>query len=143
MIANLEKEMEKVKWGDGGELRLGKEGYIHWRTRMTCSLLVEDEEEIRSIIGKLEGYMEKKRLELRLELNKTKIMKFKKERRRIERRDWRCKGKKIEEVKEFTYLGYKGTEAQVKERVKKAAMVIGEMWGIGKRRSGKDWNKRL
>jgi len=31
----------------------------------------------------------------------------------------------------------------VKERVKKAAMVMGEVWGIGKRRFGRDWNRRI
>lgn len=31
----------------------------------------------------------------------------------------------------------------MKERIKKAAIVVGEMWGIGKRRFGKDWNRRI
>jgi len=31
----------------------------------------------------------------------------------------------------------------VKERVKKAAMVMGEVWGIVKKRFGRDWNRRI
>lgn len=31
----------------------------------------------------------------------------------------------------------------MKERIKKAAIVVGEVWGIGKRRFGKDWNRRI
>ena len=61
---------------------------------------------------------------------------------------WRWKGKEVEEVKEFTYLGYTlmsngGQEAQVRDRVKKAAAVMGQVWGIGKRKFGKDWGKRV
>jgi len=32
---------------------------------------------------------------------------------------------------------------QVKERARKAAMIMGEIWGIGKRRFGKDWGRRI
>lgn len=57
-------------------------------------------------------------------------------------------GKKIEEVREFEYLGYKikengGQEAQVKERKRKAAMVMKEVWGIGKKIWSKDWGRRI
>jgi len=57
-------------------------------------------------------------------------------------------GEKVEEVKEFNYLGYTlqrngGQEAHVKERVRKAAAVMGQVWGIGKRRFGKDWKRRI
>jgi hypothetical protein len=109
-------------------------------------LLSEDEEEMRSMIGRLEEYLEKKKLELNVD--KTKIMRFRKGGGRLGKREWRWKGKRIEEVKEFTYLGYRlqrngGQEAQVKERIKKAAMVMAEVWGIGKRRFGKDWTRRI
>ncbi|KYN10380.1 hypothetical protein ALC57_17568 [Trachymyrmex cornetzi] len=55
---------------------------------------------------------------------------------------------KIEEVKKFIYLGYtlqrnEKQEEHVKERVAKAAAVMGHVWGIGKRRFGKDWKKRV
>lgn len=53
----------------------------------------------------------------------------------------------MEEVKEFSYLGYKlqrngGQEGQIKERMRKA-WIMGQVWGLGKRRFGKDWGRRL
>lgn len=32
---------------------------------------------------------------------------------------------------------------QVKERVKKAMEVLGQVWGIGKRKFGGDWERRM
>ena len=87
----------------------------------------------------MKGYLDKKRLELNA--GKTKIMKFRKggERKRV----WKWKGKSIEEVKEFRYLGYTlkrngRQDAHVRERIKRAAAVMKEVWGIGKRRFGGD-----
>lgn len=41
------------------------------------------------------------------------------------------------------YKGMEGRRVYVKERIRKAAAVMGQVWGIGKRRFGKDWGKRL
>lgn len=54
----------------------------------------------------------------------------------------------IEEVKEYKYLGYviqrnEKQDGQVKDRVKRGAAVLGQIWGIGKRRFGNDWGKRV
>jgi len=51
-------------------------------------------------------------------------------------------------VKEYKYLGYTlqrngGQEAHVKERIKKATAVMGEVWGIEKRRFGGNWGRRI
>lgn len=51
---------------------------------------------------------------------------------RLSKRDWRWKEKRIEEVKEFTYLGYtlqknERQEAQVRNRVRRAAAVMGQV----------------
>lgn len=50
----------------------------------------------------------------------------------------------IKEVKEFAYLGYTlqrngGQKTQVRNVVRRAAAVIGQVWDIGKRRFGRDW----
>lgn len=42
-------------------------------------------------------------------------------------------------MKEFSYLGYKiqrngGQEAQIRERARKATAVMGQVWGIGKKK---------
>lgn len=51
-------------------------------------------------------------------------------------------------MRKFEYLEYTlrrdgGQEAQVRERVKRAAIVMGQVWGIGKRRFGKNWKRRM
>lgn len=48
--------------------------------------------EMRNMIIRLEDYLESKELELNVE--KTKIMRFRKGRGRREKRDWKRKGKK-------------------------------------------------
>jgi len=70
-------------------------------------------------------------------------MRFRKGGGRCKKIDWRWKGKRIEEVKEYRYLGYilqrnGGQEAQVRDRGRRAAIVMREVWGIGKRLWGKD-----
>lgn len=54
----------------------------------------------------------------------------------------------MEEVKEFKYLGYifqrnGSQEAHLRDRVKKGAAVMGQVWSLGKRRFSCDWGKRL
>lgn len=36
-----------------------------------------------------------------------------------------------------------GQEAHVKERIRKAATIMVRVWGIGKRRFGRDWGRRI
>lgn len=109
-------------------------------------LLAEREDEMRSMMERLERYLDRKKLELNTE--KTKIMRFRKGGGRFDKRCWRWKGRRVEEVKEIIYLGYKfqrngGQEAHIEERVRRAAAVMGQVWGIGKRRFGKDWGRRM
>jgi len=75
-------------------------------------------------------------------------VRFRKDGRREKKKDWRWKERRIEEVKKIKYLGYVlqtngGQEAQVKDRKKKAAPILGQVWGLGKRRFGRDWSRRL
>ncbi|XP_071582157.1 uncharacterized protein [Temnothorax nylanderi] len=85
-------------------------------------LLAEGEDKMRSMIERLERYLDKKRLELNAQ--KTKIMRFRK-------------------GSGYTLQRNGGQEAHVKERVRKAAVVMGQVWEIGKRRFGKDWGRRI
>lgn len=103
-------------------------------------LMAEEEGEMRSMMERLEKYLEEKGLELNTE--KIKILRFRKGRGRSKIR-WKWKGRRIEEVREFKYLGYKlqrneGQEAHVRDRKKKPASVMGQVWAIGKRRFEKD-----
>lgn len=49
---------------------------------------------------------------------------------------------------EFRYLGYiikrNGDQKEdVRDRVKKAATIMGQVWGIGKRRFRRDWGRKV
>lgn len=108
-------------------MKLGEEKVYCLAYADDMVLLAEKKEGMVHMLGKLEGYLDKKKLEINM--GKTKVMKFKKEGERMKEIKWRWKGKRIEEVKEFTYLGYKlqrngGQEAHVKDKVKKAGAVI-------------------
>ncbi|XP_077255453.1 uncharacterized protein LOC143893678 [Temnothorax americanus] len=143
LLADLEEEMDRVKWGG---IMLGGKRVYTLAYADDIVLIAEDEDQMRSMIERLEGYLGRKRLELNV--GKTKIMRFRKGGGRDSKRKWRWEGKELEEVREFRYLGYVfqrngGQEAQIRERIKKAAAVMGKVWGIGKRRFGKDWGKRL
>lgn len=109
-------------------------------------LLAEDEGSMRSMLGRLEEYLDRKGLEVNTE--KTKVMRFRKGGGRMSRVRWLWKGKELKEVKEYKYLGYKlqrngGQEAQVRNRVEKAAAVMEQVWGIGKKIFGRDWRRRI
>jgi hypothetical protein len=54
----------------------------------------------------------------------------------------------VEEVRSFKYLGYVfqrngKQEEQVRDRVKRGMTAMGQVWGIGKRKFGKEWGKRI
>ena len=109
-------------------------------------LLAEDEEGMKGMLPGLEEYLKGKRLELNAE--KTKVMRFRKGGGRMKKVVWYWRGKKMEEVKEFRYLGYVlqrngGQEAHIRERTVQAARVMRQVWGIGKRRFGNNWMRRL
>lgn len=82
LLANLEEKIGRVKWGG---VRLG-DGRVYTLAD-DMILIAEKEDEMRSMMDRLEGYLEKKRLELNAE--KSKIMRFRKEDGRLSKRDWR------------------------------------------------------
>lgn len=91
-------------------------------------MLAEDEDGMKGLMDRMERYLDGKGLELNIE--KTKFM-------RCRRRGGRWKKMKLEEVKEFKYLGYivksnGGQEAHIRDRVRKGAMLLGQVWGIWK-----------
>jgi len=59
LIADLEEEMGKMKWG---EVRLGEERI--YEQAYGNDVVAEEEDEMRSIMERLERYVERKRLEL-------------------------------------------------------------------------------
>lgn len=100
LLADLERQIGKVKWGGVGleERRMFTLEY----TDGYMVLLAENKEEMRSMIER--GYLDGKRMELNAD--KIKIGRFRKGGGRESKIEWRWKGKRIEEVKEFNYLRY-------------------------------------
>ncbi|XP_024886911.1 golgin subfamily A member 6-like protein 1, partial [Temnothorax curvispinosus] len=97
----LVERIEEVLRETRSRVRAGKElGEFLDSKRV---LLAEGEDKMRSMMERLKKYLDKKSLQLNAE--KTKIMKFRKGGGRMVKKDWRWKGRKVEEVKEFRYLG--------------------------------------
>lgn len=72
LITDMEEEMGKVKWG----VRLGGRKIYTLAYEDDVVLLAEKEEEMRSMMERLEGYFERKKLELNA--GKIKIVRFRK-----------------------------------------------------------------
>lgn len=61
---------------------------------------------------------------------------------------WRWKGREIKEVKRYKYLGYVfqrngKQEEQVKNRIKRGMVIMGQVWGIRKRKFGREKGKKV
>lgn len=97
------------------------------------------------MLKSLEKYLEGKRLTLNA--GKSKILVFCKKERSKERK-WKWKNEELEEVGEFKYLGFtfkknNKDDAHIKDVVKRAAAAMGQIWGIGERKFGGDFDKRV
>jgi len=133
--------MGRVKWGG---IRLGEGRVYTLAYADDIVLIAEEEDDMKSMMARLEKYLKKKKVELNPD--KSKIVRFRRGGGREKKKDW--KGRKIEEIKEIKYLEYVlqkngGQVAQVKDRGKKAAAIMVQVWEIGKKRFGRDWGRRL
>lgn len=73
LIADIEEEMRKVNLG---VIKIGGRKMYTLAYADDMVLMAEEEEKMRSMIGRLEGYLDRKKLELNV--SKTKIMRFRK-----------------------------------------------------------------
>jgi len=109
-------------------------------------LLAEEEDGMRAMMSRMERYIRGKKLEVNAK--KSKVMRFGKGGGRRRKVNWSWEGKAVEEVRSYKYLGYVfqrngKQEEQVRDRVKRGMAVMGQVWGIGKRKFGKEWGKRI
>ena len=143
LMADMEEEMRKGRWGG---VRLGEGRVYTLAYADDVVLMAEDEGGMRCMMERLGRYLEEKGLELNE--SKSKVMRCRKGGGRLKKASWFWKGKKIEEVKEYKYLGYiiqrnGKQDGQVRDRIKRGAAVMGQVWGIGKRRFGSNWGRRI
>jgi hypothetical protein len=109
-------------------------------------IVAKSEREMKKIMRNLRKYVSKKKLEVNVE--KTKMMVFNKRKRKSEKSDWKWEESKIERLSEFKYLGYTFNEratdkAHVREVARKANKVVGCVWGIGERKWGGEFRRRM
>ena len=98
-IADME---EVLKRGLEGGIAVG--GSRFWTLAYADDIVViaREEEVLRSMMKRLEKYLEERKLTLNAE--KSKVMVFDKQRKKREEREWVWKGEKIEEVKRNLYI---------------------------------------
>ncbi|KAH0818454.1 hypothetical protein GEV33_004337 [Tenebrio molitor] len=129
-----------------GRVVVGKEKVWSLAYADDLVVLAREEKGMKEMLGNMEKYMRRKKLTVNVE--KSKMMVFRKGGGRRKINEWRWEKDKIEEVKEFKYLGYVMNErntaaAHVRELVKKANKIIGAVWGIGERKFGHDFRRRI
>ena len=100
-IADME---EVLKRGLEGGIAVGGSRFWILAYAEDIIVIIREEEVLRSMMKRLEKYLEERKLTLNAE--KSKVMVFDKQRRKREEREWVWKGEKIEELKEFIYLGF-------------------------------------
>jgi hypothetical protein len=64
--------------------------------------------------------------------------------RNSEENEWKWEGRKIEQVNEFKYLGYTFSErATDKAHIREIMKVVECVWGVGERKWGGDFRRRM
>lgn len=127
LLADIDEELEKGGWSG---IELGGKKVYSLAYADDVVLLAKDEEGMKGMMGKLEKYLDKKKLEVNTE--KTKVMRCKRGGGRKKGVNWRWKGNMIEEVNSYKYLGYTVTangrqEGQVEERLRKGSAILGQV----------------
>ncbi|XP_029054544.1 uncharacterized protein LOC114881833 [Osmia bicornis bicornis] len=143
LISDIEEEFRKAQ---AGGVVVGREKFWTLAYADDLVLVTNDEREMQEMMKTLERYLRRKKLTLNVE--KSKMMKFKKgggNERKIERR-W--EGRPVEEVKEFVYLGFRlkrngKDEEHIKDRAKRGNILIRQVWGLGERRLNQDFRMRM
>jgi len=143
LLADLDEELEKEGWG-GVKVKGQKIYSLAYADDV--AVVAEEEVGMQGMIKTLERYIKEKGLEVNVE--KTKVMRCKRGGGRQKKVAWKWEEKEVEEVRKFKYLGYVmmasgGQKDHIEERVSKGAVVMREVWGIGKRKFGKDWSRRV
>ena len=133
-LADIEETMAKAQ--DGGLIIGGKK---FWTLAYADDvvILAKDKRDLENMIKTLFNYLKRKKLTLNVQ--KSKVMVFKKGGRRAIYNKWMWGEEKIEEVKEYNYLGYllqntNSDEKHVQKVCAKATRAMAQVWSIGERR---------
>ena len=142
-IADLDVILEK---GQAGGVIIGNRKIMSLAYADDLVILAQKGEEMLEILKRLEIYANKRKLCLNTE--KSKMMTFKKGRRRKNEPTWTWMGEPIEEVNEFKYLGFRfyknnKKDKHVEEIARRGLIAIKQVWGLGERIFGEKFKSRL
>ena len=142
-VADVEKFMSM---GQTGGVVIGKEKIWSMAYADDMVLLAKSEWEMKEMIKRFEKYIKKKKMILNVE--KSKIVVFKKGRRGKNKEEWIWDGAKIEETSEFKYLGFTFIKnghlmGHIKEITKRATVAMKKIWGIGENIFKENYNRRM
>lgn len=101
-MADLEECLRKEGWGG---VKVGGEKVYELAYADDIVLMAEEEVGMKMMMRVLERYVDEK--ELRVNVDKSKVIRFRIGGGRMKKCEWKWKGGRVEEVSEFTYLGYK------------------------------------
>jgi len=140
-MAGVNEELRTRKIGgvEVGNLRIWELAYAD-----DIVLLARNRDALEDMMRTLEKFLKKRKLELNVE--KSKIMVFNRKKR--ERNEvWKWKGKNIEEVQNFKYLGFilnkEGNYREhLKELTRKGRLAVRKVWGLGEKVCRNDFLRR-
>jgi len=140
-IAGLER---KFKERQIGGIEIGRERVWSLAYADDIVLLARNKEALEDMMGTFSNFLRTRKLELSVEKSKVLIFGKGSREKRVKLK-WR--GKDIEEVKEFKYLGFmfnnKGNYVEhIKELMRKGRMAIKKVWGLGERICKNDFIRR-
>jgi len=140
-IAGVDEEFRKR--GIGG-IELGCDRIWNLAYADDLVLIARNREALEDMMGTLRKFLKERKLELSAE--KSKVLVFNKGRKE-KKEEWRWKGREIEEVQCFKYLGVtldkKGEfREHIKELERKGKRVMRKVWGLGERICREDLIRR-
>jgi len=140
-MAGMNEELRNRKIGgvEVGNMRIWELAYAD-----DIVLLTRNKVALEDMMRTLERFLKKRKLELNVE--KSKIMVFNRKRRE-RKKVWKWKGKEIEEVQSFKYLGFTlnkegNYREHFKELVRKGRLAVRKVWDLGEKVCRNDFLRR-
>lgn len=141
----VEKRMNKIA---GAGIRIGQFRIATITYADDLVLLTNDTVVMNQMLRVLKTYLNE--IEMELSVKKSKMMVFGEPRGRKKKNSmhWWWGNEEIEEVKEFSYLGYtfskdNSPKAHIEKKIRKAKAVLGRLWSLGERNCKNSWDLRI
>jgi len=140
-MAGINEELRNRKIGgiEVGNMRIWELAYAD-----DIVLLARNKVALEDMMLTFSRFLKERKLELNTDKSKILVFNRKKNERKEE---WKWKGKVIEEVQSFKYLGFTlnregNFKEHLKELVRKGRMMVRKVWGLGERVCRNDFIRR-